>query len=277
MSSEWLIELVSSLLLSNAVVCSCAAAMSFVQQRNLWTRSVVGVMAKPVIVAPLRAAAAPTAAAAAPVAVAPTVLRLTPKVNAFASVRLMSDDVAAPSATFLSKAEVQVRACHAGSQRHARRLIALLPPPGMWLSASSQDRVVTVVKAFDKVDPDKVKPTSHFSKDLGLDSLVRTPSAALHCTALLCLGLCIADRFASVLVGGLGLSMRWMAVVVPGDGDGLSRWCWWWRWWWVMQDVVEIVMSFEDEFKFEISDADAEKIHSIPDAVAFISQQPGAK
>lgn len=33
------------------------------------------------------------------------------------------------------------------------------------------DRVVSVVKNFDKVDQTKVSPTSHFQKDLGLDSL----------------------------------------------------------------------------------------------------------
>ncbi|KAK9810037.1 hypothetical protein WJX72_003839 [[Myrmecia] bisecta] len=33
------------------------------------------------------------------------------------------------------------------------------------------DRVLSVVKNFDKVDPSKVTPTSHFQNDLGLDSL----------------------------------------------------------------------------------------------------------
>ena len=33
------------------------------------------------------------------------------------------------------------------------------------------DRIVTVVKNFDKVDSDKVTPTSKFQDDLGLDSL----------------------------------------------------------------------------------------------------------
>merc|ERR1711916_652 len=32
-------------------------------------------------------------------------------------------------------------------------------------------RVITVVKAFDKVNPEADVPTAHFSKDLGLDSL----------------------------------------------------------------------------------------------------------
>ncbi|KAG6388137.1 hypothetical protein SASPL_153336 [Salvia splendens] len=33
------------------------------------------------------------------------------------------------------------------------------------------DRVLNVVKNFQKVDPSKVTPTAHFQKDLGLDSL----------------------------------------------------------------------------------------------------------
>lgn len=33
------------------------------------------------------------------------------------------------------------------------------------------DRIVAVVKNFDKVDPNKVTPTSRFADDLGLDSL----------------------------------------------------------------------------------------------------------
>jgi len=33
------------------------------------------------------------------------------------------------------------------------------------------DRIVSVVKNFDKVDKSKVTPTSKFSEDLGLDSL----------------------------------------------------------------------------------------------------------
>mmetsp|Transcript_5200 Transcript_5200/g.9897 ORF Transcript_5200/g.9897 Transcript_5200/m.9897 type:complete len:116 (+) Transcript_5200:1642-1989(+) len=33
------------------------------------------------------------------------------------------------------------------------------------------DRIVTVVKNFDKVDPSKVTPSAKFTDDLGLDSL----------------------------------------------------------------------------------------------------------
>ena len=36
-------------------------------------------------------------------------------------------------------------------------------------------------------------------------------------------------------------------------------------------------MSFEDEFAIEIPDADAEKIHSVEDAIKYILQHPHAK
>jgi len=76
-----------------------------------------------------------------------------------------------------------------------------------------QSRVLDVIKNFNKIDATKVSPVSHFTKDLGLDSL----------------------------------------------------------------DTVELVMAFEDEFNIEIPDAEAEKIHTTADAVAFIAGHPNAK
>ena len=37
-------------------------------------------------------------------------------------------------------------------------------------------------------------------------------------------------------------------------------------------DLVEMVMSLEEEFKIEISDEDAEKIRTVGDAVDFIQE-----
>jgi len=37
-------------------------------------------------------------------------------------------------------------------------------------------------------------------------------------------------------------------------------------------DQVELVMAFEEEFKLEISDEDAEKIKTVQDAISYISQ-----
>ncbi|XP_038676410.1 acyl carrier protein, mitochondrial-like [Scyliorhinus canicula] len=43
-----------------------------------------------------------------------------------------------------------------------------LPPLSL---ESIQDRVLYVLKLYDKVNPEKLIPSSHFMKDLGLDSL----------------------------------------------------------------------------------------------------------
>eukprot|EP01013_Petalomonas_cantuscygni_P009924 TRINITY_DN22861_c0_g1_i1.p3 TRINITY_DN22861_c0_g1~~TRINITY_DN22861_c0_g1_i1.p3 ORF type:complete len:165 (-),score=29.24 TRINITY_DN22861_c0_g1_i1:615-1109(-) len=75
-------------------------------------------------------------------------------------------------------------------------------------------RVVLVIKNFDKcANPDAVTETSHFVKDLGLDSL----------------------------------------------------------------DVVELVLMLEDEFVLDIPDDDAEQIHTVSDAVEYISHHPNAR
>lgn len=42
-------------------------------------------------------------------------------------------------------------------------------------------------------------------------------------------------------------------------------------------DAVEVVMALEEEFCIEIPDSEADKILSIPDAVAYISGHPMAK
>jgi len=42
-------------------------------------------------------------------------------------------------------------------------------------------------------------------------------------------------------------------------------------------DTVEVVMSIEEEFAVEIPDAEADKILSIEDAVAYIAAHPSAK
>ncbi|QIW99629.1 hypothetical protein AMS68_005147 [Peltaster fructicola] len=76
-------------------------------------------------------------------------------------------------------------------------------------------RILDLLKNFDKVqDPSKVPlaASSHFTKDLGLDSL----------------------------------------------------------------DTVEVVMAIEEEFSIEIPDKEADAIHSVNEAVAYILNQPDA-
>mmetsp|Transcript_16813 Transcript_16813/g.25223 ORF Transcript_16813/g.25223 Transcript_16813/m.25223 type:complete len:120 (-) Transcript_16813:226-585(-) len=42
-------------------------------------------------------------------------------------------------------------------------------------------------------------------------------------------------------------------------------------------DIVEVVLAIEEEFALEIPDAEADKMTSIADAVAFIAAHPQAK
>ncbi|XP_052443277.1 acyl carrier protein, mitochondrial [Carassius gibelio] len=71
------------------------------------------------------------------------------------------------------------------------------------------DRVLYVLKLYDKISPEKLQATSHFMKDLGLDSL----------------------------------------------------------------DQVEIIMAMEDEFGFEIPDAEAEKLMTPQEIVQYIADK----
>ncbi|XP_055061992.2 NADH:ubiquinone oxidoreductase subunit AB1a [Misgurnus anguillicaudatus] len=74
---------------------------------------------------------------------------------------------------------------------------------------SIHDRVLYVLKLYDKINPEKLQVTSHFMKDLGLDSL----------------------------------------------------------------DQVEIIMAMEDEFGFEIPDAEAEKLMTPQEIVQYIADK----
>jgi NADH dehydrogenase (ubiquinone) 1 alpha/beta subcomplex 1, acyl-carrier protein len=42
-------------------------------------------------------------------------------------------------------------------------------------------------------------------------------------------------------------------------------------------DIVELVMAIEEEFAIEIPDAEADKILTAPEAIAYISSHPMAK
>ncbi|TKS91725.1 Acyl carrier protein, mitochondrial [Collichthys lucidus] len=72
-----------------------------------------------------------------------------------------------------------------------------------------KERVMYVLKLYDKINPEKLQTSSHFMKDLGLDSL----------------------------------------------------------------DQVEIIMAMEDEFGFEIPDAEAEKLMSPEEIVQYIADK----
>ncbi|KAK1162896.1 acyl carrier protein, mitochondrial-like [Acipenser oxyrinchus oxyrinchus] len=72
-----------------------------------------------------------------------------------------------------------------------------------------RERVLYVLKLYDKINPEKLTGASHFMKDLGLDSL----------------------------------------------------------------DQVEIIMAMEDEFGFEIPDAEAEKLMTPQEIVQYIADK----
>ena len=42
-------------------------------------------------------------------------------------------------------------------------------------------------------------------------------------------------------------------------------------------NVVELIMAIEDEFALEIADDVAEKIHTVGDAIKFVSEHPFSK
>ncbi|XP_030646136.1 NADH:ubiquinone oxidoreductase subunit AB1b [Chanos chanos] len=93
-----------------------------------------------------------------------------------------------------------------GSAGQPCRRYGDLPPLTL---ESIRDRVIYVLKLYDKINPEKLQKTSHFMKDLGLDSL----------------------------------------------------------------DQVEIIMAMEDEFGFEIPDAEAEKLMTPEEIVQYIAEK----
>ncbi|KAM9779622.1 NADH:ubiquinone oxidoreductase subunit AB1b [Neosynchiropus ocellatus] len=86
------------------------------------------------------------------------------------------------------------------------RLYGHLPPLTL---ESIKERVMYVLKLYDKINPEVLQASSHFMKDLGLDSL----------------------------------------------------------------DQVEIIMAMEDEFGFEIPDAEAEKLMTPEEIVQYIADK----
>ncbi|KAG1968252.1 NADH:ubiquinone oxidoreductase subunit AB1b [Pimephales promelas] len=93
-----------------------------------------------------------------------------------------------------------------GPSVHLCRRYGDLPPLTL---ETIQDRVIYVLKLYDKINPEKLQTSSHFMKDLGLDSL----------------------------------------------------------------DQVEIIMAMEDEFGFEIPDAEAEKLMTPEEIVRYIADK----
>ncbi|XP_073690699.1 NADH:ubiquinone oxidoreductase subunit AB1b [Garra rufa] len=93
-----------------------------------------------------------------------------------------------------------------GPSAHLCRHYGDLPPLTL---ENIQERVMYVLKLYDKINPEKLQTSTHFMKDLGLDSL----------------------------------------------------------------DQVEIIMAMEDEFGFEIPDAEAEKLMTPAEIVQYIADK----
>ncbi|XP_016383183.1 acyl carrier protein, mitochondrial-like [Sinocyclocheilus rhinocerous] len=93
-----------------------------------------------------------------------------------------------------------------GPSVHLCRHYGDLPPLAL---ENIEERVLYVLKLYDKISPEKLQTSSHFMKDLGLDSL----------------------------------------------------------------DQVEIIMAMEDEFGFEIPDAEAEKLMTPAEIVQYIADK----
>ena len=70
----------------------------------------------------------------------------------------------------------------------------------------------------------------------------------------------IADRVSSVLAAQLHVHGDRIAEAATFEGDlGATS-----------LDMVEVIMSLEDEFRIEISDRDSEGLHTVGDVLALI-------
>ena len=127
-----------------------------------------------------------------------------------------------------------------------------------------------MLKNFEKVDPKKVTPTAHFSNDLALDSLdaVEVRAAVwLACGARARRSVPLLHaplvEPASVFPRALAHTRRSLSPPLPAARPPPAP--------------LQVCMAFEEEFCVTIPDAEAEKILSVPDAIAFISTHPQAK
>jgi len=132
------------------------------------------------------------------------------------------------------------------------------------------ERVLAVLKGFEKVDAAKLSEASHFANDLGLDSLdaVEVRAAVwLACGARARRSVPLLHaplvEPASVFPRALAHTRRSLSPPLPAARPPPAP--------------LQVCMAFEEEFCVTIPDAEAEKILSVPDAIAFISTHPQAK
>ncbi|KAF7143293.1 hypothetical protein RHSIM_Rhsim05G0165600 [Rhododendron simsii] len=130
------------------------------------------------------------------------------------------------------------------------------------------DRVVTVVKNFQKVDPSKVINELHYAGELVVNLVGWKRLVEL--VILEILHFISAAKLLSYTSGISNIGDFFERMVTPNahfqNDLGLDS-----------LDAVEVVMALEEEFGFEIPDNEADKINSISLAVDFISSHPQAK
>ncbi|RRT74255.1 hypothetical protein B296_00006973 [Ensete ventricosum] len=138
------------------------------------------------------------------------------------------------------------------------------------------DRIITVVKNFQKIDPSKVldyfQNYSNRSDLLGFNSCwIRI--AQCKPGFFRGFGFSWDERMGTIftLAGVCGSSFILWSSQVTSNAHfqkdlGLDS-----------LDTVEVVMALEEEFGFEIPDSEADKIDSIKVAVDFIASHPQAK
>ena len=119
--------------------------------------------------------------------------------------------------------------------------------------------MLSVLKNFEKVDPAKVTATAHFANDLGLDSLDAVEVRTAHMGAA-----CAGTARARVAA----YSAQQFRPPLPRRATPLTA---------PPPLALQVCMALEEEFAIAIPDAEAEKILSAEDAVAFVSTHPNAK
>jgi NADH dehydrogenase (ubiquinone) 1 alpha/beta subcomplex 1, acyl-carrier protein len=112
------------------------------------------------------------------------------------------------------------------------------------------ERVVSVLRNFEKVDAAKLNDKAHFSNDLGLDSLDAVEVSSRYMQLI--------HQYLNpffLLHLQLSLLLFYLSLL----------------------SFLQVCMALEEEFCITIPDAEAEKILSVEDAVNFIATHPQAR
>ena len=139
------------------------------------------------------------------------------------------------------------------------------------------DRVLSVVKNFEKVEPGKVTAQARFKEDLSLDSLDVVEVSWKRRGGWMGGGRGTCCTWAGWMGGRVSIRLlqsRIRAHNTPKKTEGL-----------IHPPThpptptqnQQVVMAIEEEFALEIPDNEADKISSIADAIKYITSHPQAK